>query len=102
MNGHRLYFYDDDTFLIDKVLQFVKEGLERQETVVVVATDQHRGELKTKLLEHDQIGLWAHNAGSHVTLDASQTLALFMQNGWPDEHLFLRVMGQIIESAAGG
>ena len=38
---------------------------------------------------------------NYVTLDASATLALFMQNGWPEERLFLQVIGRIIESAAG-
>jgi hypothetical protein len=40
---HGVYFYEDDTFLIDSVADFAKEGLERQETVIIVATEQHRG-----------------------------------------------------------
>jgi hypothetical protein len=95
---HGVYFYEDDTFLIDNVADFAKEGLERQETVIIVATDQHRGDLKTKLTEN-LIGLWAPAPRNYVTLDASTTLGLFMRNGWPDEGLFLKVIGQIIQSA---
>jgi hypothetical protein len=98
--NHGVYFYEDDTFLIDNVADFAKEGLERQETVIIVATDQHRGDLKTKLTE-DLVGLWAPMARHYVTLDASTTLGLFMRNGWPDEEVFLKVIGQIIQSAGG-
>ena len=38
MPGHAVYFYEDDAFLIENVAQFVKSGLDRQETVIVVAT----------------------------------------------------------------
>ena len=100
MNSHGVYFYEDDTFLIDNVADFTRRGLEQQETVIVVATEQHRDDLKTKLTE-DVIGLWAPIGGKYVTLDASATLALFLRDGWPDESLFLKVIGQIIASAAG-
>src|SRR5918995_5215804 len=99
--NHSVYFYEDDTFLIDSVADFAKEGLERQETVIIVATEQHRGDLKTKLTE-DLVGLWAPISEHYVTLDASATLVLFMRNGWPDEGLFIKVIGQIIQSAGGG
>ncbi|HSF67233.1 MAG TPA: MEDS domain-containing protein [Nitrospiraceae bacterium] len=99
MNTHSVYFYEDDTFLIDNVADFAKKGLEQQETVIIVATEQHRGDLKAKLT--DEVGgLWGLTRQNYVTLDASATLALFMQNGWPDERLFLQVIGRIIESAA--
>jgi hypothetical protein len=100
MSSHSVYFYEDDSFLIDKVTDFAREGLLHQETVIIIATDQHRGELKTKLTE-EVIGLWAPTGRNYVTLDASETLALFMRNGWPDERLFLKVMGQISNSGAG-
>jgi hypothetical protein len=99
--NHGVYFYEDDTFLIDNVAGFAKEGLERQETVIIVATEQHRGDLKTQLTE-DLVGLWAPTSGNYVTQDASTTLELFMRNGWPDEGLFLKVIGQIIQSVGGG
>jgi hypothetical protein len=100
MNTHSVYFYEDDTFLIDNVADFARKGLEQQETVIIVATEQHRGDLKAKLTD-EVVGLWGPTRHNYVTLDASATLALFMQNGWPDERLFLQVIGRIIESAAG-
>ena len=99
MNTHGVYFYEDDTFLIDNVAEFARKGLEQEETVIIVATEQHRDDLKAKLTD-DVVGLWGTKQKNYVTLDASATLALFMQNGWPDERLFLQVIGRIIESAA--
>jgi MEDS: MEthanogen/methylotroph, DcmR Sensory domain len=102
MKTHGVYFYEDDTFLVDKVAQFVKNGLERQETVIVIATAEHRTDLETKLMADNLIGLSASTGGHYLTLDASATLSLFTLNGWPDGRLFLKVMGQFIGSAPPG
>jgi DcmR-like sensory protein len=98
MNGHTVYFYEDDTLLIDNVAQFVKSGLEQQEAVIVVATEEHRNDLKMKLVAENVIGLSAPRGRNYLPLDAATMLSLFMLNGWPDERLFLKVIGQIIKS----
>jgi hypothetical protein len=100
MTNHAVYFYEDDAFLIDNVARFVKTGLARQETVIVVATEEHRIDLRARLMEEDVIGLASPTDARYVTLDAASTLALFMLNDWPDERLFLKVIGQIIASSA--
>jgi hypothetical protein len=64
--NHGVHFYEDDTFLIDNVAGFAKEGLERQETVIIVASEQHRSDLETKLTE-DLDGLWAATLANYVT-----------------------------------
>jgi hypothetical protein len=102
MKNHSVCFYEEDSLLIEKVGQFVTNGLKQQETVIVVATDQHRDNLKVKLMQDEVIGLSAWNTGNYVTLDAAVTLTLFMREGWPNEHLFLSVIGKIIQSAAAG
>lgn len=100
--NHAVYFYEEDTFLIDNVGQFIKTGFERQETVIIVATAEHRMDLQAKLTDENMIGLFAPDGRNYVTLDASMTLSLFMLNDWPDEQLFLKVIGQIIASSAQG
>ena len=100
MANHTVYFYEADAFLIDNVSRFVKSGLERQETVIVVATEKHRIDLKTKLIANKVIGLVSPTDARYVTLDAAATLALFMREDMPDERLFLKVIGQIIASSA--
>ena len=100
MTSHAVYFYDDDAFLIDNVARFVKTGLEKGDTVIVVATEEHRSDLKTRLMAESLIGLASPADGRYLTLDAAATLPLFMLNDWPDDRLFLKVMGQIISSSA--
>jgi hypothetical protein len=100
MIGHAVYFYEDFAFLIENVAHFVKNGLERQETVIVVGTDEHRIDLKARLIADNLIGVSSPGGAHYVTLDAASTLSLFMLDGWPDARLFLKVMGQIISSSA--
>jgi hypothetical protein len=100
MPGHAVYFYEDDAFLIENVAHFVKSGLDRQETVIVVATEAHRLDLKSRLIADNIIGLSSPADARYFTLDAASTLSLFMLDEWPDERLFLKVMAQIISSTA--
>ena len=99
MERHTVYFFEeDDLSWLEPIADFVKNGLGQNETVIVIATEQHRLDLKTKLLADKIIGLEAPSDALYTTLDASTTLPLFMRNGWPDERLFLNVVGQIIGS----
>ena len=102
MNSHAVYFYAEDFFLIDKVAHFVRRGLDQNETVIVIATAEHRAELKSKLMAENVIGLLASSGRNYVPFDVSTILDLVMHNGWPHESLFLKVMGQMIESSASG
>ena len=98
MERHRVYFYEEDSSWVDPIAEFVKKGVEQKETVIVIGTDQRRFDLKTRLLADNVIGLGALNDEYYVTVDAATTLSLFMRNGWPDERLFLSVVGQMFRS----
>ena len=98
MATHTVYFYENDAFLIDNLSRFIKSGLERQETVIVVATEEHRSDLQTRLMANVS-GLVSPTDARYLTFDATATLALFMHEGWPDERLFLKVIGQIVTSS---
>jgi hypothetical protein len=100
MPDHAVYFYEDDAFLLENVAHFVKSGLDRQESVIVVATEEHRLDLKAQLIADNVIGLSSPSDARYFTLDAASTLSLFMLEDWPDERLFLKVIGQIITSSA--
>lgn len=102
MNDHAVYIYEDDRFLVHNVAQFVMRGLEQGDTVIAVATGKHRDDLRAELMAHQAIGLSADGDGRYVTLDAADTLSLFMVNGWPDERLFLKAIGDIVRKAARG
>lgn len=94
IHGHSVQFYQDDTFLTESVARFIREGLKGDETVIIVATAQHREELRKGLtpqeITHDK--LWF--------LDASEQLSTFMVDGWPNEQLFKNVIGGLIGPAS--
>ena len=98
MERHRVYFYEEDSSLAESIGEFVKEGLDQKQTVIVIATDQRRFDLKKRLWADNIIGLSAPHDDQYVTLDASTTLSLFMRNGWPDKRLFFSVVGHMVQS----
>lgn len=94
IHGHSVQFYKDDTFLIESVARFVREGLAVNDTAIIVATPQHREELR-KVLTTPEVtheNLWF--------LDADQQLSTFMVDGWPNERLFNNVFGGMINQAS--
>ncbi len=102
MRGHVAFFYDEYTDLLDHLTDFVKTGLEGNEIAIVVGTEQHRHDLKERLLAGHHIGLSAATDANYFALDAATLLSLFMVHGWPDERLFRQVIDQIIGSIAQG
>jgi hypothetical protein len=98
MERHKVYFYEEDSARADPIAEFVKSGLEGKERVIVIATEQRRAELKTRLLADNVIGLGSVNDDHYVTLDASTILSLFLRASWPDERLFFGVVGQMVGS----
>jgi len=101
MNHHAVQFYDHEAFLLEHLGSFVKEGLLQEDTVLVVATATHRAELRAKLIS-DHVFEEAPGKSVYVAMDATDTLALFMVNDWPDEKLFMKVIGDTISSLAHG
>jgi hypothetical protein len=102
MHAHDVVFAPTDALLVDRVVRFAKEGLQQGETVLVVATPDHRSEIKARLMAENLIGLSAPRDEAYVTLDADATLSLFLVNDWPDERVFLEVMAQVIASTSRG
>ena len=93
---HAVQFYHDDVFLIDAVSAFIKTGYERKATPIIVATKQHRDDLRKIFQE------WGNPAlMSKVMLyDASELLSTFMVEGWPNQGQFNASVGRIVEEAA--
>ena len=92
-HDHTVQFYEDDTFLMDSVTSFIKDGLRVNETVIIVATAQHREELIKTLtpeeMTHDQL----------IFFDAGEQVGKFMIDDWPSELRFRKVVGGMIGQA---
>jgi hypothetical protein len=86
-------FYKDDTFLTESVTCFIKEGLQVNDSVIIVATAPHCEELRKALsseeLANDQL----------MFLDAGEQLSQFMIGDWPSDLQFRSVIGGTIAQA---
>lgn len=99
---HGVQFYSDDVFLCDVVTDFVAEGLGRSQPALVIATAEHRVAIATELRARG-IDVDEHvAAGTLRLLDAHETLALFMVNGWPDPQKCKAAIGAILAEMSGG
>jgi hypothetical protein len=93
--SHAVQFYHDDGFLIDAVEAFIRAGYDEQATIIVVATQPHRQELRARFQEAGQ----AEVEAMVMYLDAVELLSAFMVNGQPDQTRFISALTPILERA---
>jgi hypothetical protein len=96
---HVLQIYDNDDSFLDVLTDFVGVGINAGEGIIIIATKAHLNGLESRLRAHgvNVPALIANN--TYIPLDAEETLARFMVDGWPDEKLFSQVITTIIEKA---
>ena len=102
MNRHAVHFYQRDIFLIDHLVQFAKEGLDKRETLLFVTTKDHRIDLHRRLLNEKIIAPFQVAKGVYIAMDATDTLSRFMVDDWPDQKLFMQEIGDMIKLIAKG
>ena len=91
--SHSVQFYNDDIFLTQSVARFITDGLQGNETVIIVATAQHREALQ-RVLTPEQV--------THDTLrffDAEAQLSKFLVAEWPSELRFRQVVEGMLGQA---
>jgi hypothetical protein len=102
MLNHAVQFYEDDAFLIDAVKAFVLEGLHASEPIAVFMTPAHKQLMEQALGTEEARGALPRGASRKVLYhDADETMQKFMMNGWPEEQLFMAVIGQILQPLFG-
>jgi signal transduction histidine kinase len=98
---HGVQLYQGDAFLAEAVSSFIGRGLEAGEGVIVIAASPHGAAfddgLKKRGLDPDA----ARNRGQYLVLDAADTLASLLVNGWPDRERFTDLMVSAIAKASG-
>ena len=91
--GHTVQFYRDERFLINTFTSFIKDGLDLDETVVLIMTAQHRQMLHTTLtgdqLRNDKLKFF----------DAKDFLALLKLEDWSNESQFMHGIETIFSLA---
>jgi hypothetical protein len=93
---HHLQLFDSSKSLAETVCGFLMAGFGRGESLLVVATPEHR-ELLTRKLEEAGLNIReATRANRLVMLDASQTLDKFMRQDVPNPIAFDEVVGTLV------
>jgi DNA-binding NarL/FixJ family response regulator len=97
---HEAGFHFDDAGLLDNITQFIGTALKAGNAAIVVATESHRNSLLPRLQAHGLDTAAAIEQGRFISLDAADTLSAFMLNDMPDPVRFLRLLGNLISTAA--
>jgi len=98
-SDHVVLVYEAEVHLVDAVSRFVSIGLAAGEAAIVVATPPHREQLGARLCTQGVDLATACAQGQYIALDAAETLAQFMIDGWPDAQRFADVVGSVIAGA---
>ena len=97
---HEAGFYSHDRFALDDLTRFIGAALKAGNAAIVVATESHRDSLLPRLQAYGlDIGT-AIEQGRYIALDAADALPTFMLRGMPDSVLFLKLLGDLIGTAA--
>ena len=93
---HLVQFYDTDNELLDSVVPFLAEGLEAGESVLVVATEQHRDAFESGLLARGlDVRAGAAN-GRYVAIAAARALSYIRPGGDLHAEAFDDVVGELV------
>jgi len=98
--NHEVVFYSADAGLLDDLTRFIGAALEAGNAAVVVATESHRDSLLLRLQAHSLDMDAAIEEGRYIALDAADALPTFMLRDAPDPVRFLKVLGDLISTAA--
>jgi hypothetical protein len=97
---HVVQIYDSEHVFMDLLTEFVADGIRRDESVIVIATQEHLHLLEERLrvLEYDLFNLKLFD--KLIFEDAQATLSKFIIGEWPDEILFRHVIGGVLSRAS--
>jgi hypothetical protein len=96
---HSVHFYDADEALIQRLLSVVVSSLEAGNSILIVATDDHRQQLTAALRKRGHDVPRLESDATLAFFNAHETLAYFMVNGMPSRERFLNSVGDLIASA---
>lgn len=99
---HLLQIYDEEQAFLDSLERYVVGGLSDQQSVVVIATPEHRAELERRLGARNLRLARLRDDDRYIDVDAEETLAAFMRHDRPDEKLLRQTIGVVLERARRG
>jgi hypothetical protein len=97
---HIVQFYERDSELLAAVSPYLAAAVRAGEVAIVVATEDHRRGFEARLRAEGVDPVAARAGGTLLSLDAAETMALFMVDGRIDHDAFHEVIGGIVRGAA--
>ncbi|MGH2450077.1 MAG: MEDS domain-containing protein [Candidatus Limnocylindria bacterium] len=97
--SHVVQYYEEPSFLVRRVSEFIALGLEAGEAALVIATREHHLLITDDLVQRGIDVAGARRSGSYVVLDAKEALSRFMRDGRPDRASFIELVGGAIAQA---
>jgi signal transduction histidine kinase len=97
MCEHAVQFYESESFLYEKVSRFVNTALCAGESAIVIAANTHREAIARRV---NAVFPSADSESRFISVDADETLAGFMVDGWPDARRFADVIGTLLRRAS--
>jgi PAS domain S-box-containing protein len=98
--SHGVQFYKDESFLLERLSQFIGSAILAGNSALVIATQAQRDSLLTHLKSRGLDLTVAEKEGRYASLDAAETLAKFLVEGKPQFELFASVIGPVIKRLA--
>ena len=96
---HEAGFYSDDLFFLHDVTQFIETALKAGSAAIAVVTEAHRDSLLPRLQARGLDIAAAIEEGRYILFDAAEALSTFMINDVLDPGRFLKLFGNLIETA---
>ena len=97
---HVVGVYDHDEELIAAIATFLTGAIAENGVAIVIATPSHRAAVREALVARGHAVDELTRNGHYLALDASDTLAAFMQSGELDPAQFASLMGGVLDGAA--
>jgi hypothetical protein len=101
-HDHYVQFYETEQFLCEAVCRFIHDAISNGAPVIVVATAPHLKAIRERLTAAGHDFSASCRNGEITCVDAQQALDTFMVNGMPDEVLFRRQVGGLLEQVLRG
>src|SRR4051812_16977757 len=98
-SDHVVQIYENEQAFLDLLCGYVTGGIRNGDSVVIIATAEHIKELNEKLKSVGFDPFYLTLKDQYIPLDAEETLAKFMVNGWADEILFNHVISDVLTRA---
>ena len=96
---HVVQIYENELAFMDLLEGYVTGGFNAGECVVLILSPEHRQQLYQRLYARNLSLNDMILSKQFIALDARQTLAKFMVDGWPVEKLFMDVVKDVMASA---